>query len=518
MSDLQTFSGSSSIADLPSDTGLIPQLLSALFPALETYCPILPTLSKQQASLLLYDGREALYGGAVGGGKSAGLLAAALRFVDRPGYAALLLRRTYAELSKAGGLIPLAHEWLGSTDARWTDHNKTWRFPSGATLEFGHVQHEQDKYSYQGAAYQFIGFDELTHFTESIYRYIGFSRQRRRVDLDIPVQTFSSANPGGVGHLWVKRYFIDSTDNGAAFIPARIADNPGLDQADYEASLYYLPEVLRRQLMEGDWGAFEGAAYNHFDPSVHVVPIFPIPPQWDRFEFMDHGTANPTAWYLCATDYDGNLVVIDSYYSRGMISDHVAAILARRPSWYPEWVDIEGRTHRQHPMVIADPSVTTQLGVLRRNGEPATIATEYSDQSGSEIVLAPGNNDRAAGKARIEELLRCDPERLFPEWHPRRGEMGSPRLFIVGQRCPELVEQLSGAPLLPIDSGKQGAGEIVDPEWETQYGHAHAALRYGVLSRPGASTPPEVEPEDPRMDFLMKFDSQPQDEEVYINV
>ena len=489
-------------------SGSIQEILSELYPPLRTYCPILPWLSLPQSVLLTFTGREALYGGAVGGGKSAGLLAAALRYVDRRGYSALLLRRTYAELSKAGGLIPLSKEWLGASDARWNESQKTWTFPTGATIEFGHVQHEDDKYSYQGAAYQFVGFDELEHFTDSIYLYIGFSRIRRRVELsDIPVQTFGSANPGGVGHLWVKKRFISTRAEDVLFVPATIADNPGLDRADYELSLIHLPETIRRQLMEGDWGAVEGAAYPDFDERVHVVSAFAVPPEWDRFEFMDHGTSNPAAWYICATDYDGNLVVFDEYYrGQSLISDHCEAILSRREGWYPEWVGQDGQAQRQHPQSIADPSVTTKLGTLSsKQGIPATIATEYQDQSNGRIVLIPGNHDRAAGKARVQELLRPDAERYFPAWHPRYGEKGAPRLYIVGRSCPELVEQVKAAPLLPLDSGKTGAGEIVHPDWETTYGHAHAALRYGVMSRPGPSEEPDLE-DDPRRALLKRVE------------
>jgi hypothetical protein len=376
-------------------------------------------------------------------------------------------------------------------------------------VQFGHVQHESDRFNYQGAAFQFVGFDELTHFTEAIYLYIGFSRQRRRMDIaDIPVQTFASANPGGIGHIWVKHRFLDKRAHDVLFVPAKVDDNPGLDRADYEASLIHLPLGLRQQLMAGDWEAFEGAAYQDFDDTAHVVPIFPIPPQWERFEFMDHGTANPTAWYLCAVDYDGNLIVVDSYYSPGLISEHVNEVLRRRPAWYPEWTDLSGKTHMQYPTVIADPAVTTRLGTMSKTGEPATIATEYADQSAGKVVLIPGNHDRQAGKARIEELLRCDPERPFPEWHPRRGERGAPRLYIVGQRNPELIEQVKSAPLLGLDSGKKGAGEIVDPDWESQYGHGHAALRYGVMSRPDATAPGEKpESEDPRRAFLDRIEA-----------
>ncbi|MGH9460581.1 MAG: terminase large subunit domain-containing protein [Vicinamibacteria bacterium] len=461
--------------------------------------------------LLGFQGREALYGGAVGGGKSAGLLAAALRFVDRRGYSALLLRRTFPELSKAGGLMPLALEWLARTDAKGLASRdglpSKWLFPSGATIEFGHVQHEANKTDYQGAAYQFVGFDELTHFTPAIYLYIGFSRQRRRMDIaDIPIQTFASANPGGVGHLWVKRRFIDEREADVMYVPAKVWDNPGLDAEDYELSLNYLPIELRRQLMSGDWGAFEGAAYKIVE-DVHLVPDIEIPPEWERFECMDHGLANPTAWYPVAVDYDGNLIVFDEHYqNETVVSDHVKILLELRKRWYPEWLDSWGDMQNRHPRVFADPTTGHRMGFTSKTGVPATIATEYQEQSDGKIVLIPGNNDQAAGHARIRELLKLDEAHRFPDWHPHRGELGAPRLFFVADLCPNLVEQLSGAMLLSIDSGKRGAGEKVDDLWESQHGHAHAALRYGVLTWPDASERQEPIPDDLRSVALLEWE------------
>ena len=499
------------------------EILNQLYPPLARYCPILPSLSRQQNLFLTYKGREGLYGGAVGGGKSAGLLAAALRYVDRGGYSALLLRRTFPELSKAGGLMPLALEWLARTDAKGLASRdglpSKWLFPSGATIEFGHVQHEANKTDYQGAAYQFVGFDELTHFPESIYLYIGFSRQRRRMSIgDIPVQTFASANPGGVGHLWVKDRFIDKRKPDVMYVPAKVWDNPGLDAADYELSLNHLPEALRRQLMSGDWGAFEGAAYTIVD-EAHLVPDFEVPADWERFEQMDHGLANPTAWYPVAVDYDGNAVIFDEHYeSEMLVSEHVHGVkgdgirepklglLELRRQWYLEFLDEWGEIERPHPRVFADPTTTHRLGFTSKMGTPATIATEYAEQSGGKIVLIPGNNDRAAGHARIKELLKLDQGHRFPDWHPLRGELGAPRLFIIRDRCPNLVEQLRGAMLLDIESGKKGAGEIVDEVWESQYGHAHAALRYGMLTWPDASKQRPATPVDSRTMALLAYE------------
>src|SRR6266487_4526436 len=111
--------------------------LARLYPALQTYCPIVHDLSPQQALFLLLDCREAFYGGAAGGGKTWALLAAALQYVDVPGYAALLLRRTFPQLSQPGQLIATSKEWLGPTDAVWNEQQKEWRFPSGAVLKVG---------------------------------------------------------------------------------------------------------------------------------------------------------------------------------------------------------------------------------------------------------------------------------------------------------------------------------------------------------------------------------------------
>jgi hypothetical protein len=104
--------------------------------------------------------REALFGGAAGGGKSDSLLMAALQYVDEPGYAAILFRRTYADLALPGAIMDRSKEWLSGKGARWNEREKTWTFPSGATLSFGYLEHENDKYRYQGSEFQFAGFDD----------------------------------------------------------------------------------------------------------------------------------------------------------------------------------------------------------------------------------------------------------------------------------------------------------------------------------------------------------------------
>ncbi len=471
------------------------ELLAERFPALAKYCPNLSTISEPQALFLLLDCREAFYGGAAGGGKSDALLMAALQYADVPGYAALLLRRTYAELEKADGLIPRAEEWLARTDARRQDGGRKWVFPSGARLEFGHCENESNKFAFQSAAYQFIGFDELTSFTESIYEYIGFSRSRRRVTgkvAKVPIRVRSASNPGNVGHGWVKARFVDEATRrpGVVFIPAKVSDNPGLDAAEYVETMAALPDALRAQLLEGDWDAFQGMAYPEFSQRTHVVEPFPIPEWWERFESMDHGVASPTAWLAWAADGDGNLVVFAEHYrENALVSEHARIVSELRKRWHPP---------RVVPPVWADPSTGARSGA-ERWGRPASVKTEYAEHG---IILSGANNDRAAGYARLLELIHVEEGRLRPEWAPLERATGSPRLFVFST-CRNLIDQLRSA---PVEDEGENFGIAVKGRWESEHGHAHAACRYGAMSwQLPAERPAEAPPDDPRTAFIWRL-------------
>ncbi|RLD17890.1 MAG: hypothetical protein DRI69_11370 [Bacteroidetes bacterium] len=220
------------------------------------YIPHKPT-AKQFEFLFYSDLLEGFYGGAAGGGKSDALLMAALQFVQIPEYSALLLRRTYADLVLPEALMDRAQEWLASTDARWHADTKTWAFPSGATLTFGYLQTERDKYRYQGAAFQFCAFDELTQFSESMYQYL-FSRLRRLEGSHVPIRMRAASNPGDIGHDWVKRRYIipepaELKKQERFFVPALLEDNPHLNANLYGSALDNLDPVTQGQLRYGDW-------------------------------------------------------------------------------------------------------------------------------------------------------------------------------------------------------------------------------------------------------------------------
>lgn len=237
------------------------RLQLALTPKLTKYIPINPT-PKQTAALLMDNVKELLYGGAAGGGKSVFLLAAALQYVDRKGYAAILFRKTFTDLMLPGALIPMSKEWLApyleSGEVHWADKEKRYTFKeSGATLTFGYLDAKDDHLRYQGAEFSFVGMDECTHINPESYRYL-FSRLRKKKAYDFPLRFRATANPGGTyGDYYYERFFVDNVDeNGQKiryFLPSGLHDNPHLDHEAYLASLAELDPITRAQLEDGNW-------------------------------------------------------------------------------------------------------------------------------------------------------------------------------------------------------------------------------------------------------------------------
>ena len=276
------------------------------------YIPHRPT-EKQEAFIKL-GCREALYGGAAGGGKSDALLMLALQYVEVPKYSAIIFRRTFADLSLPKALMDRAHEWLDGTDAKWEGFKHSWAFPSGAKLAFGYLESEADKYRYQSSEYQTICFDELTQFTESQYRYL-LSRLRRLETSHVPLRVRGATNPGGSGHEWVKQRFISEGQTGdRVFIPAKLQDNPFLDRQSYKESLALLDPVTKQQLLDGDWDVkrtfmFKRAWLQAVDDYPHDSPQIRV---WDLAATAPKKGNDPDYTSgLKATMSNGVLYIID---------------------------------------------------------------------------------------------------------------------------------------------------------------------------------------------------------------
>ena len=253
------------------------EVVKLLRPKWTKYIPITPT-PKQQAFLLLMC-EEAFYGGAAGGGKSIALLAAALQFVDHSNYDAILMRDTYANLSKPNALMDVSFKWLYNTDAHWDGEKKRWKFPSNATLSFGYLDGPNDHFNYQGPEYQFVGIDEITNIRENQARYM-FSRLRKNDGSPIPIRFRAASNPPAREQVergeWVKSRYVDPylRDKDIIFIPAWSNDNPHLDQDAYAKSLSKLDPITRKQLEEGDWDVnAKGEMFErHWFQIVDVMP------------------------------------------------------------------------------------------------------------------------------------------------------------------------------------------------------------------------------------------------------
>jgi hypothetical protein len=287
---------------------------------------------------------EALYGGAAGGGKSDCALAEALRQIHIPHYRGLILRKTYPQLSE---LIDRSTELYKSAikEARYNDSKHYWIFPSGAKIFFGSMQHTKDRVNYQGKRYDFIDFDELTQFTWDEYSYL-FSRNRPSGP-GTRCYIRGQANPGGVGHGWVKERFItpappmttiweevnirhpdgkeEKRRRSRVFVPSTVFDNKILleNDPDYLTSLAALPEAERQALLYGDWDSFSGQVFTEWknDPEhyhdrayTHVIAPFKVPHDWQIWCSMDWGYTKPfaVAWY--AVDHERRIYRIRELY------------------------------------------------------------------------------------------------------------------------------------------------------------------------------------------------------------
>ena len=392
-----------------------------------------PTKRQEDFLSLPDDVFEALYGGAAGGGKSECLLMLPIvrEFYKNPRFKGLILRRTSPELERELILRSQVDGYYAAIGATYNDQKKRWKFPNGGTLQFGHVEHEADVKIYDTAEYNYIGWDEVTSFTPYQYEYISFSRCRTS-SADLPAIVRSGTNPGGVGHDYFRKRFVDPCRKGNViirekrtiagkereslliFIPSKAQDNPHLMKADpgYLDRLYKLPEADRMAKAEGDWWIFSGQVFEDFrenhllsepDNAIHVVQPFDIPYYWPRILSIDWGYSAMThaAWWAihpCPDDKHPAKVYIYREYAAKKERISTWATNIRNLSCGEEITDI-----------VIDPSA------FGHRGDEFTIAEQFSQHFGR--AARPADNDRIGGKLLMQDYLRWKPlePRVIPE-------------------------------------------------------------------------------------------------------
>lgn len=277
-------------------------------------------LLPQQNKFIYANADEVLYGGAAGGGKSyAQLIDALLYALKYHGSRQLILRRTLKDLDRS--LIAEHLKMYPKNSYSYKKSEHTGYFDNGSVIEFGYCDNETDVYRYQGAQYDVVRFDELTHFTESMYTYL---HSRVRGANNYPKSIKSATNPGGVGHEWVKKRFIDagaantlhSFENGTRlFIPSLAKDNVFLMEKDkaYLKRLNALSPKEKKALLYGDWNLHDGCFFYEFSLQKHIVKPFEIPLHWRRYVSLDYGMDMLCALWI-AIDENGIAFVYKELY------------------------------------------------------------------------------------------------------------------------------------------------------------------------------------------------------------
>jgi phage terminase large subunit len=270
------------------------------------------------------------YGGTRAGGKSWAMrikfILLALRY---PKLKLLLLRRTFPEL-ESNHILPLLQELEGI--ARYAVAKKMFIFPNGSFIKLGYCKNEKDAFQYVGREYDVIGFEEATLFTEAQLDFIKTSARNTRSDFQPRI--YYTCNPGGVGHHYIKRLFIDKdftadeNPDDYTFIPASIYDNTILLSRDpsYLGVLNSLPEDLRRAHRDGDWDALSGQYFREFRRDTHVIEPFEIPKEWFRYVTIDYGLDCLAAYWI-AVDYTGQCYVYREVHESGLIISQAADII-----------------------------------------------------------------------------------------------------------------------------------------------------------------------------------------------
>jgi hypothetical protein len=404
-----------------------------------------------------------LFGGAKGGGKSKGLrLILLLRRFQYAGSHGAIFRRTYPEL-EGNHIRPLLEEFP-ALQKYWNSSKKLLTLPNGSTLQFCHCNNESDISLYQGREFHDLAIDEAGQWTESMFRKLQGSNRSSKEGIE--AKTILTGNPGGPGHKWLKRLFIErrfnerERPNDYAFIQALVDDNPALlsIDPDYVHRLESEPnEALRKAYRHGSWDIFAGQFFNEISRDVHLIKSMPIPRHWNRFGAYDYGFNHPAAFGWFVVDEDGNVIQYRELVQAGLRVDQ----FAERVNQYPDTTQLQS--------IVAGHDCWAKKAMINRGSTP-TIAEEFLKHN---LILTRAKIDRVQGASQVRNYLA---------WRDLKNGNSSPR-FTMFDSCPISFDALTRMEHDP--DHVEDVLKIDALEGDPMSGDdAYDMVRYALMSRP----------------------------------
>jgi hypothetical protein len=438
---------------------------------------------RQQLYHQAVDIDELLFGGAAGGGKSESTIWDALSYgLECEGSRQIIFRRTFPDLQRS--IINRTLQVYPKAVAKYNQSKHEWTLINGSVIELAYWDNDSNYMNYQGAEYDVIRWEELTQFEEKWYTYM---LSRLRGAKPYPRSVKSTTNPGGVGHAWVKRRFIDigeweqvhtvnevdddgnhliyppGTPNAGEpilrnriFIPSKVTDNIALMQNDpgYIARLMSLPDNERKQLLDGDWDTFAGQYFAEFSRALHVVEPFDIPSDWKRYRAMDEGYNDPFVCLWVALDPKGTAYVYREFVkSKLLTSEQVEMVRLNSGA-------------EEYEYSVADTSFWNRAKT--ENVTPAEIFASMN------VPLQQAKKERVNGWKRLREWLH--PVDTLDHVTGQKYKHANLKIF---STCVKAIEAI---PSMVHDD------KMVEDVAAHPLDHVPDALRYWCMSRPQAST------------------------------